>query len=180
MRLTLHVVSVRSAGELERAFATMAEHRDQGVIVQGVFTASFGRVAQFGLAPPPGVDLGPEGVRRIRRAAGVRCEPDRAGTTGHVLCGADPARRHARRPARGAAHQVRAGHQPQDRQGPGPDDPAVAPAEGGSGDRVRNRRQRQNLEGWTRARITPAPPVPKPTRPPRRPPARPPAPPKPR
>ena len=49
MRLTLHVVSVRSAGELERAFATMAEHRDQGVIVQGVFTASFGRVAQFGL-----------------------------------------------------------------------------------------------------------------------------------
>jgi hypothetical protein len=28
---------------------------------------------------------------------------------------------------------------------------------------VRNRRQRQNLEGWTRQKITPAPPVPKPT-----------------
>jgi hypothetical protein len=28
------------------------------------------------------------------------------------------------------------GDQPQDRQGPGPDDPAVAPAAGGSGDRV--------------------------------------------
>ena len=36
--------------------------------------------------------------------------------------------------------QVRAGHQPQDRQGPRPDDPAVAPAAGGSGDRVMDRR----------------------------------------
>ncbi len=39
-----------------------------------------------------------------------------------------------------AADQVRAGHQPQDRQGPRPDDPAVAPAAGGSGDRVMDRR----------------------------------------
>ena len=30
--------------------------------------------------------------------------------------------------------------QPQDRQGPRPDDPAVAPAAGGSGDRVMDRR----------------------------------------
>ena len=30
--------------------------------------------------------------------------------------------------------QVRAGHQPQDRQGPRPDHPAVAPAAGGPGD----------------------------------------------
>src|SRR6266851_1137047 len=94
--------------------------------------------------------------------------------------GQDLERREAGRPPRRAAHQVRAGDQPQDRQSSRTDDPAVAPAEGGSGDRVRNRRQRQNLEGWTRERITPAPPVPKPTRPPRRPPARPPAPPKPR
>src|SRR5512143_4028195 len=47
--LMLHVVSVRNAEELERAFTTMAERRDEGVIVQGVFTASFGRIAQFGL-----------------------------------------------------------------------------------------------------------------------------------
>jgi len=45
----LHVVSVWNAEELERAFTTMAEHRDEGVIVQGVFTTSFGRIAQFGL-----------------------------------------------------------------------------------------------------------------------------------
>ena len=39
-------------------------------------------------------------------------------------------------PARRAADEVRADHQPQDRQGPRPDDPAVTPAAGGSGDRV--------------------------------------------
>ena len=39
-----------------------------------------------------------------------------------------------------ASQQVRAGHQPEDRQGPRPDDPAVAPAAGGSGDRVMDRR----------------------------------------
>jgi hypothetical protein len=36
----------------------------------------------------------------------------------------------------GAADQVRAGDQSQNRQGPRPDDPAVAPAAGGSGDRM--------------------------------------------
>jgi putative tryptophan/tyrosine transport system substrate-binding protein len=45
----LHVVSVQKIEEFERAFATMAEHRDEGVIVQGVFTTSFGRIAQLGL-----------------------------------------------------------------------------------------------------------------------------------
>jgi hypothetical protein len=34
------------------------------------------------------------------------------------------------------AHEVRTHHQPQHRQGSRPDDPAVAPAAGGSGDRV--------------------------------------------
>src|SRR5262245_34905027 len=35
---------------------------------------------------------------------------------------------------------MRAGHQPQDRQGPRPDDPGVALAAGGPGDRVMDRR----------------------------------------
>ena len=52
----------------------------------------------------------------------------------------DPQGRQARRSARRAADQVRAGHQPQDRQGPRPDDPAVAAGAGGSGDRVVDRR----------------------------------------
>jgi len=48
--VNVHVVSVPTAEALERAFATMAEHQDEGVIVQGpVFTPSFGRIAQLGL-----------------------------------------------------------------------------------------------------------------------------------
>ena len=45
----LHVVSARNAEELERAFTTMAEHRDEGMIVQGAFTTSFGWIAHSGL-----------------------------------------------------------------------------------------------------------------------------------
>jgi putative ABC transport system substrate-binding protein len=46
----LHVVSLRSAEELEHAFAMIADHQDEGVMVQGpIFTASFGRIAQLGL-----------------------------------------------------------------------------------------------------------------------------------
>jgi ABC-type uncharacterized transport system substrate-binding protein len=48
-------------------------------------------------------------------------------------CRQDSQRRDAGRAPDGAAHAVRAGHQPQDREGPRPDDPAVAPAAGGSG-----------------------------------------------
>jgi hypothetical protein len=44
-------------------------------------------------------------------------------------------------------------HQPQDRQGPWPDDPAVAPAAGGSGDRVAARSivWRDELTSFTRS-----------------------------
>jgi ABC transporter substrate binding protein len=46
----------------------------------------------------------------------------------------------ARRPPRRATHQVRARHQPQDRQGPRPDDPAISAGAGGSSNRVMRRR----------------------------------------
>ena len=52
----------------------------------------------------------------------------------------DPQGREALRPARRGAHQVRARHQPEDRQSPRPDDSAGAAAAGGSGDRVMRRR----------------------------------------
>src|SRR5438874_2379421 len=48
-----------------------------------------------------------------------------------ILKGAKPAD-----PPDRTAHQVRIDHQPEDRQGPRPDDPAVALAAGGPGDRV--------------------------------------------
>jgi hypothetical protein len=56
-------------------------------------------------------------------------------TRGHV-CGQDSQGRQARRPSRRAAHEVRAGDQPQDREGVRPDDPPVAAGAGGSGDRM--------------------------------------------
>src|SRR5438876_12230590 len=45
--------------------------------------------------------------------------------------GQDPQGRQARRPPRGAAHEVRSGHQPQERQGAWPDDLAVLATAGG-------------------------------------------------
>ena len=47
--IAVHVVSVRNVEELDRAFATMAEQRDEAVIVQPIFTSSAGRIAQLGL-----------------------------------------------------------------------------------------------------------------------------------
>src|SRR6185295_16630501 len=64
--------------------------------------------------------------RRSCRPLPARCHP----------CRQDPQGRQARRYSHRAAHEVRVDHQPQDRQGARPDDPAVAPAAGGSGDRV--------------------------------------------
>ena len=50
-------------------------------------------------------------------------------------------RRQSRRRASRAARQAPLRHQPQDRQGTRPNDPAVAPAASGSGDRVIERRE---------------------------------------
>jgi ABC transporter substrate binding protein len=72
----------------------------------------------------------------------------------------DPQGRKTCRSAHRAAYQVRARHQPQDRQGPRPDDPAVAPAAGGSGDRVSRPRRpgpgRQKPEPLKKGRRVPA------------------------
>ena len=51
-----------------------------------------------------------------------------------VLCGQNSQGRQARRPARGAADEIRAGHQPQDRQGAGAHDTSLSPGPGGRGD----------------------------------------------
>jgi hypothetical protein len=59
---------------------------------------------------------------------------------GRPLCGPDSLGHQTRRAPGRAAQQVRAGDQSEDRQGPRPDDPAVAPAAGESRDRVRDRR----------------------------------------
>jgi putative tryptophan/tyrosine transport system substrate-binding protein len=48
--VTLHVINVLNAEELNRMFEKIVDHHDEGVMVQGpIFTASFGRIAQLGL-----------------------------------------------------------------------------------------------------------------------------------
>src|SRR5262249_20816507 len=56
------------------------------------------------------------------------------------ICGQDPQRCQTLGPSRRTAHQVRTRHQPQDGQGAGTDDPAVAAGAGRSGYRVIARR----------------------------------------
>src|SRR4029434_5314257 len=53
-----------------------------------------------------------------------------------VLCRQDPEGREAGGPSRRAAHEVRAGHQPQNRQGARPDDPSVSAGARGPHHRV--------------------------------------------
>src|SRR5207253_6400862 len=54
------------------------------------------------------------------------CNPARMVTTSCCLCRKDPKRRQTRRASRPAADEVRVDHQPQDREGPRPHDPAVS------------------------------------------------------
>src|SRR5262249_54198694 len=62
----------------------------------------------------------------------------------------DPARGQSGRSSRGAADEVRAGHQPQDRQGSRIDDPAIAAAAGGSGHRIVDSTSLPFLLPWPR------------------------------
>src|SRR5262245_2427228 len=64
-------------------------------------------------------------VRRRRRPDGLFAEPDRSLPAVRRLHRQDLKGRETRRSARRATDEVRAGHQPQDRQGAGSDDPAV-------------------------------------------------------
>jgi len=70
-------------------------------------------------------------IRGGRRSHGLRATPARPPPTGGCLCGQDPQRRQARRLAGGAAHDLRAGHQPEDREGAWSDDPTDAPLPSG-------------------------------------------------
>src|SRR4030095_12962409 len=71
-----------------------------------------------GRPEPDSRDLSIPGVRARGRAHGVRPQHPRALSPRRRLRGEDPQGRQARRPARGAANQVRPRDQPQDGEGP--------------------------------------------------------------
>src|SRR5678816_1161987 len=62
------------------------------------------------------------------RPHGVWGEPCRASKTNSLLRGQDPQGYQARRPTSGATDEVRTGDQYEDREGSGPEDPAICVA----------------------------------------------------
>src|SRR5262249_38974082 len=71
------------------------------------------------------------GRRKSQRPHVVWAELPRSVPARRWVRGQNPEGREARRPPRRATDEVRAGHQPEDRQGPRPDDPAVGAGAGG-------------------------------------------------
>ena len=134
LKVELHPVGARDPQEIESAFSAAGRSSaSQALIVfqDGMFLAQGPQIvalaardrlpAMYGLT---------DFVRPVDSWAMGSTWPTCTGS-GARLRGQDPQGRQAGRPARRAAHQVRAGDQPQDRQGPRPDDPAVGAGAGG-------------------------------------------------
>jgi len=130
----LQAVEARGPADLEKAFAAMTQERAGALFVpwDGTFLLHMVRIIQL----PAGRDVRAAAVRGHRRLGVLRAVRRRELSRRRGLRGQDSQGREARRSSRGAAHEVRAGHQPQDRQGPRADDPAVPPPARRPGDRV--------------------------------------------
>jgi putative ABC transport system substrate-binding protein len=133
LALQVQPVGARIAGELEGAFATMARGRAQALVVLSTppFITARQRLAELAIAHRlPTMFQG-----RVYVEAGglMSYYPPLEDLWRHtaVYRRQDPQGRQTRRPARGAADQVRARHQPEDREGPGAHDSSVDPRASG-------------------------------------------------
>ena len=133
--VTLQRVEASGPNDIDQAFQAAVNGRAGAVLAlpAAEFSNIRARIAALGLkhrlptmTPEPGfakegglVQYGPSVVELAARGE-VRRQ--------------DPQRRQARRSPSGAADQVCVGHQHEDREGAGPDDPAIRAAAGGSGD----------------------------------------------
>ena len=134
--LTLQYVDVRGASDVSKAFATITGQRANAIIVfQGptlyLLQVQISELARTNNLPTVFLYRGASG----RWPDVLWPEPAGLVATLRKLRRQNPQGCEARRPARRAADEVRAGPQPQDREGARPDDPAVAAAASGSGDR---------------------------------------------
>ena len=124
---------MRRAEDLAAAFLGMKKNHDQGVVVMSPAFMFVHRKAVIDLAAthriaaiyelrvfvePGGLMSYGVNASEMQRRAAVYVDK--------ILKGAKPADLPVEQP-----DEVRAGHQPQDRQGPRPDDPAVAAGAGG-------------------------------------------------
>src|SRR5260370_30845130 len=133
LKMGIQQFPVRGPNEFDGAFSAMTQSRVDGVAIieEPMFQANAGVLA--GLATQNAFSR-IQGVRGGWRPLGLWSRHSRIVSSRGLLCGQDSQGLSSRRPTRRETHQVRPGHQSQDRQGPRPDDPAVAPAAGGSGD----------------------------------------------
>ena len=141
LKLTMQVVEARTADDLDKAFEAAVERADaMHVYGDSITFLHRKRVAELALLHRlPTIFLFKPNVEAGGLLSYGPSEPDmyrRAATpVDKILRG-----REGRRSANRATHEVRAGHQPENRQGSRPDHTAVAAPAGGPGDRVMDRR----------------------------------------
>ena len=140
LQIRLQAADVSGPDELENAFAAMTRDRTGAVLaISGPLTRYRSRVVELAAKHRLPVLFQEPPLGRGRRSHLLRSGSSRFGPAGRDLCGQDPEGREAWRPTGRATHEVRVADQPQDGQGARPHDPTVAPAAGGSGDRVTKR-----------------------------------------
>ena len=144
LRVALQPILVRDASELAAGFTTIVRSQCRAALVMpdplfvGVRQALVELAAQHRIAVSYDnrliaeagglMSYGPDTVDMYRRSASY---------VDKILKGAKP-----RRAANRAADQIRAGHQPQDREGARPHYPAIAARPRRRGDRISRRRRR--------------------------------------
>src|SRR5262245_46985313 len=119
------IAMVRTPDQLEDAFASIAREQASAVVVQAIFFAK--AVADSALKyrlPSASVLRSYADMRAylIWRRSAAHLSPQRC------LCTKNSAGRQGRGSSRRAAHQIRAGHQSQDRKGNGSENSGVVPA----------------------------------------------------
>jgi hypothetical protein len=102
------------------------------------------------LTVPVALDISSERIRGCWRSRRVRAGPLCHVSAGRPLCRQDPQGRETGRPPHRATHEVRVGHQSQNRQGARPHHPAVAAGAGRPGDRMIERPERGEAGGHSR------------------------------
>src|SRR6266511_1177761 len=132
----LQTLEARGPREIDSAFAAMTRERAGALVILNDAILGLNQGKQIAELAAKSRLPAVHGVTEYAQAGGLMAygKPSRLGATGGDLRGQDPQGREARRLADRAAEQVRAHHQPQDRQGARPDDPAVAAVAGRSGD----------------------------------------------
>ena len=115
----LQLLEARGPNEFDGAFAAMAKERVGALLVlsDAIFNSHRTRLADLAARSRLPAAYARQGECGGRGSHVLRAELSRSPPAGRHVCGQDPEGRQARRPARRAAHEVRAGDQSQDRQG---------------------------------------------------------------